>query len=154
MALVYNGGTYDLLHVGHLFVLRQLREMAGRDGEVVIALNTDEFVEEFKHHRPVQSYLERAEVLSAIRYVDRVIPNLTGADSKPTIEAVMPNIIAAGQDYYSPDGERYCRQMQFTPEWLAERNIELRYLKWLPGRSSTNLRSVAGTTLTVPTGTA
>lgn len=143
MTRVYNGGTYDLIHVGHLYVLRQLRELAGPDGEVIIALNTDEFVEEFKHHRPVQGYLERAEVLSAIRYVDRVIPNLTGADSKPTIESVMPDIIAAGWDYFSPGDERYCRQMQFTPEWLAERNIELRYLKWLPGRSSTNVRKIA-----------
>jgi len=137
---VYNGGTYDLLHVGHLYVLRQLREMSGPGGEVIIALNTDEFVQEFKHHRPVQGYLERAEILSALRLVDRVIPNVGGPDSKPAILAVMPDIIAAGRDYYSEGHARYCKQMDFTVEWLAEHHIELRYLKWLPGRSSTAIR--------------
>ena len=141
---VYNGGTYDLLHTGHLYVLRQLREMAGPLGQVVIALNTDEFVQEFKHHRPVQPYLERSEILSALRMVDRVVPNVGGADSRPAIEAVMPHIIAAGHDWWSHDDSRYCAQMGFTKEWLFERGIELRYLRWKPDHSSTNLRSAAG----------
>lgn len=139
---VYNGGTYDLLHPGHLYVFRQLRRLAG-DGEVVIGLNTDEFVAEFKGHAPVQSYLERSEVLAACRYIDRVVPNVGGADSKPVLEAVAPDILAAGHDWYSPDHSRYCLQMGFTTQWLDEHRIQLVYLDWLPGHSSTNLRQIA-----------
>jgi cytidyltransferase-like protein len=141
--LVYNGGTFDLLHPGHLFLLRQCRALAGPGGQVVIGLNTDEFVEEFKGHRPVQSYLERSEVLASCRYVTRVIPNLGGRDSKPVLEAVAPDIIAVGADWYSKDDRRYCAQMGFTKAWLADQNITLRYLHWLPGHSSTNLRTAA-----------
>ncbi len=140
--IVYNGGTYDLLHPGHLYVFRQLRALAD-GGQVVIALNTDDFVEEFKGHRPVQTYEERAEVLAACRYVDRVVPNLGGADSRPTLEAVAPDILAAGHDWASHDDSKYCRQMGLSREWLLERRIRLVYLDWLPGHSSTNLREIA-----------
>lgn len=141
--IVYNGGTYDLLHPGHLYVFRQLRRLAGPGGEVVIGLNTDHFVSEFKAHPPVQSYLERSEVLAACRYIDRVVPNIGGADSRPVLEAVAPDIIGVGKDWYSPDDSKYCRQMGFTPDWLKEHHIELVYMHWLPGHSSTNLRTIA-----------
>lgn len=141
--IVYNGGTYDLLHVGHLRVLRKCRELAGPGGEVVIGLNSDDFVAEFKGHPTVQPYAERSEILSALRYVDRVIPNVGGPDSRPTLEAVNPDVIAVGHDWYSPDDSRYCTQMGFTREWLAERGIRLVYLDWVPGRSSTQVRATA-----------
>jgi cytidyltransferase-like protein len=141
--IVYNGGSYDLLHPGHLFVFRQMREMAGPDGEVVIALNTDDFIARFKGHPPAQSYAEREAVLLGLRDIDRVIPNVADEDARPAIEAVGPDIIAAGHDWYSEDDSRYCRQMGFTKEWLAERGIRLVYLEWKEGHSSTNLRATA-----------
>jgi cytidyltransferase-like protein len=141
--IVYNGGTYDLLHPGHLFVFRQMRELAGPFGIVVVSLNTDEFVSEFKGHAPVQSYAERAAVLEGLRDIDRVIPNVGGADARPAIESVGPDIIAVGRDWWSEDDAKYCKQMGFTKEWLAERRIRLVYLDWMPGHSSTNLRATA-----------
>jgi cytidyltransferase-like protein len=141
--IVYNGGSYDLLHPGHLFVFRQMRDLAGPDGQVVIALNTDDFIARFKGHPPVQSYAEREAVLLGLRDIDRVIPNVADEDARPAIEAVGPDIIAAGHDWYSEDDSRYCRQMGFTKEWLAERGIRLVYLEWKEGHSSTNLRATA-----------
>jgi glycerol-3-phosphate cytidylyltransferase len=141
--IVYNGGTYDLLHPGHLAVFRQMRDLAGPDGEVVISLNTDDFVERFKGHPPVQSYGEREAVLCGIRDIDRVVCNTGGEDARVAIDAVGPDIIAAGHDWYSDDDSRYCRQMGFTRAWLAERGIRLVYLDWVEGYSSTNLRAVA-----------
>lgn len=144
MTRVYNGATMDTIHLGHLFVLRQCRELAGLDGEVIIGLNTDEFVEEFKGHRPVQPLAERMEIVAALRYVDRVVVNTGGTDSRPVLEAVQPDIIAVGHDWFSPDDSKYCRQMGFSKQWLAERGIRLHYMRWLPGYSSTNLRAIAG----------
>lgn len=139
--IVYNGGTYDLIHPGHLYVLRECRRLAGPDGAVVIALNTDAFVARFKGHPVRQAYLDRSEVLSAVRYVDRVIPNVGDEDSRPAIEAVMPDIILAGADWQSDDDARYFAQMGFDRAWLDGRGITLRYCpRLLPGRSSTGLR--------------
>lgn len=144
MTRVYNGGTYDLLHTGHLFVLRQCRDLAGPDGEVVIGLNGDDFVARFKGHPTVQPYLERAEILAALRLVDRVVPNVDAEDARTTVEAVMPDVIAVGRDWWSEDDSKYLRQMGMTRDWLEERGIRLHYLRWLPGRSSTNIRTTAG----------
>lgn len=140
---VYNGGSYDLLHPGHLFVFGQMRQMAGPDGQVIIGLNTDDFIAQFKGHPPVQSYAEREAVLVALRDIDEVIPNTGGADARPAVEQARPDIIAVGRDWWSPDDERYCRQMGFTRDWLSERGIRLVYLDWMDGYSSTNLRAVA-----------
>lgn len=160
MTRVYNGSTMDTIHLGHLFVLRQCRELAGPDGEVIIGLNTDEFVEEFKGHRPVQPLAERMEIIAALRYVDRVVVNTGGKDSRPVLEAVQPDIIAVGRDWYDADlkpsmaaaavgaeshsWDRYCEQMGFTLAWLDERGIRLHPLRFLPDYSSTKLRSIAG----------
>ena len=141
--IVYNGGTYDLLHPGHLFVFRQMRELAGPDGKVVVAVNSDEFVAEFKGHPPVQSYEERAAMLAALRDVDEVWKNVGGADSKPAIEMVRPDIIAVGRDWWSEDDSKYLNQMGFDWPWLDARGIRLVYLDWKDGHSSTNLRATA-----------
>jgi len=140
VARVYNGGTYDLLHAGHLFAFRQMRQIAGPSGEVIIGLNTDSFVERFKGHETVQKLEERMEIVAALRLVDRVVVNTGDEDSKPVLEAVMPDVIAVGADWWSPDDEKYCRQMGFDHVWLAQRGIELRYMLALPGRSSTKIR--------------
>lgn len=140
---IYVGGTFDCLHAGHLYVFRQMRSLAGPDGEVIVGLNRDEFVERFKGHPTVQKLAERIEIVSALRHVDRVVVNTGDEDSKPVLEAVMPDVIAVGRDWSGDGWDRYCRQMDFSLEWLAERNIRLETLRFLPGRSSTNLRSLA-----------
>lgn len=140
---VFNCGTYDLLHPGHLFVFCQLRDLAGPDGEVVVGLNTDDFVLRFKGHLPVQTYAEREKMLLAVRGIDRVVCNVGDEDARIVIEDVMPDVIAAGHDWYSEDDSRYCRQMGFTKEWLDDRGIQLVYLSWMEGYSSTNLRATA-----------
>jgi cytidyltransferase-like protein len=130
---VYTGGTFDLIHPGHVSLLRHCYDLSiqnpdGENGEVVVALNTDDFVEAYKGRRPIMSYKDRAEVLLALRWVDRVVPNLSGHDSKPTIERVGPDIVAIGEDWKSRD---YHAQMQFTPEWLEQRGIRLVYVPLL-----------------------
>ena len=134
---VYSGGTFDLLHAGHIDLLRVCRKLSGRHGSVVIALNTDEFITQFKGTPPVCSYEERRDVLEACRYVDEVIPNLAGQDSKPTIESVRPNFILIGDDWAKKD---YYAQMMFTPQWLDERGITLLYVPRQRQLSSTQIK--------------
>lgn len=139
MPTVYTGGTFDLFHAGHAALLAACRKVAGPDGRVVVALNRDAFVASYKGRAPVLTYDERAAVLDACRHVDEVVPNALGADSRPTIEAVRPDIIAIGADWAGKD---YYRQMGFTPQWLDERGITLVYVshRWSDALSTTDIR--------------
>lgn len=131
--IVYTGGTFDLLHAGHVKFLQQCATY----GEVVVALNTDEFVQEYKNTTPIMTLEERFTVMSAIKHVSRVVVNTGGADSKFTILNVQPNIIAIGSDWFE---KNYHKQMGFTQQWLDERNIQLKYLPYTAGISTTVLK--------------
>lgn len=132
--VVYTGGTFDLFHAGHVNFLYKCSQL----GEVVVALNEDEFIERYKGKAPVMSYEERATVLQSCIYVDRVIPNRGGADSKPTIEEVNPDIIAIGTDWARKD---YYQQMQFSQDWLDEMDISLIYIPYAHGISTTDIKA-------------
>jgi glycerol-3-phosphate cytidylyltransferase len=131
--IVYTGGTFDVFHAGHVNLLRRCAEL----GEVTVALNTDAFIMQYKGSVPVLNYDERKEVLEACVYVSSVIPNEDGADSKPTILKVKPNIIAIGSDWANKD---YYKQMNFTQDWLDEQNISLIYIPYSKGISSTRIK--------------
>ena len=130
---VYTGGTFDLFHRGHANFLAKCADL----GSVTVSLNTDEFIEFYKGKPPVMNYTEREEVLLSLRSVERVIPNFAGADSKPALELIKPNIIAIGSDWARRD---YYAQMQFTQDWLDERGISLIYIPYTGGISSTEVK--------------
>ena len=130
---IYTGGTFDLFHSGHVNFLARCADF----GEVIVGLNTDDFIEEYKGKPPVMNYEERELVLLSCRYVKQVVCNYGGADSKPVIEKVEPNIIAIGDDWAKKD---YHKQMDFTEGWLASMGIELIYLPYTHGVSSTEIK--------------
>lgn len=130
---IYTGGTFDLPHSGHVNFLRECAKL----GEVTVSLNTDEFIADYKGKAPVMTYAERLGVLSEFRCVSNVIPNIGGADSKPAILEVRPDIIAIGSDWARKD---YYLQMGFSQDWLDELNISLIYIPYTPGISSTEVK--------------
>jgi glycerol-3-phosphate cytidylyltransferase len=134
---IYTGGTFDIFHAGHVSLLQACRKLAGPNGSVTVSLNTDEFIRKYKNEYPVNSYDARERVLSSCRYVDNIIANLGGPDSKPAIIAVQPDIMVIGQDWANKD---YYKQMGFTQEWLDELNITLVYVPLVLGLASSKLR--------------
>lgn len=135
---MYTGGTFDLFHAGHVNLLRACRNLSGDSGKVVVALNSDEFINEYKGSPPICSYHERKAVLESCVFVDEVVLNVGGADSKPAIDLVRPDYIAIGSDWQDRD---YCAQMGFTNEWLLGRKIELIYVPYTIGISSTAIKN-------------
>ena len=131
---LYTGGTFDLFHAGHVNFLKHCKTLSEK---VVVALNTDDFVKRYKGATPIVSYEERKIILLSCRYVDAVIENTNGEDSKPTILNVNPHIIAIGDDWAKKD---YYKQMNFTQEWLDENEILLVYIPYKQGISSTELK--------------
>jgi glycerol-3-phosphate cytidylyltransferase len=134
MSILYTGGTFDLFHAGHINFLRQCKTIAD---EVIVAVNTDEFVQRYKGATPIVSFEDRRIILSACKYVDGTIANTDGEDSKPTILKVNPDIIAIGDDWAKKD---YYKQMNFTQQWLDDNNIILMYLPYKQGISTTEIK--------------
>lgn len=131
--MVYTGGTFDLFHSGHVNFLKRCSEL----GSVTVALNTDEFIEEYKGKTPVMSYAEREAVLLGCKYVSAVIPNFSGTDSRPAIEVINPDIVAIGSDWARKD---YYTQMAFDQNWLDDRGIALIYIPYTKNVSSTAIK--------------
>ena len=129
--------TFDLFHTGHVELLEYCRWLAGEKGHVTVSLNSDHFVKEFKGKPPVMNYDERKDVLEACQYVDEVVLNIGGKDSKPAIIAVNPDVIVIGMDWLD---KNYCEQMGFTTDWLNEHEITLAYVPRTRGVSTTRIK--------------
>lgn len=127
-------GTFDLVHYGHSNFLKQCKKIADK---VIVCLNTDEFIKEYKGSYPILNYEERKRTLLDLKYVDEVIPNRDGYDSKPTILSINPDILAIGSDWAIKD---YYKQMNFTQSWLDEKDILLIYITYTSGVSTTEIK--------------
>lgn len=120
--IVYIGGTFDLFHIGHV----KLLYTAWLYGDVVVALNTDDFAERYKR-RPIMSLDERRAVLQSCRYVEHVDVNEGGEDSSAAILRWKPFYIVHGDDW---KGEALLKQLGISEAFLAEHAIQMLYLPY------------------------
>ena len=134
MKKIYIGGTFDLLHSGHINLFRVAKKIADY---VVVALNSDEFILEYKGKLPIIDYRGRKEMIESCRYVDEVVENIGGYDSKPAIERVAPDFLLHGDDW---TGDAYLKQLGLDQQWLNERNITLLYTPYTEGISTTQIK--------------
>jgi len=134
--IVYTGGTFDLFHAGHARLLKRCHDIA-EGGMVIVAVNTDDFVASYKE-RPICTLVERMEAVAACKWVDAVIVNEGGADSKPAILSANPDIIVVGSDWETKD---YHGQVGFTQEWLDRQRIAVRFVPYTDTISSTIIKS-------------
>jgi rfaE bifunctional protein nucleotidyltransferase chain/domain len=128
--VVLTNGVFDLLHTGHLYYLRQARELGDA---LIIALNADASVRVLKGpSRPVQTEEQRAYALGALACVDTVVifcePRLTAE-----IRALRPDVYCKAGDYTLE---------KLNPEEraaLQEVGADIRFLPFMPGFSTTEL---------------
>jgi len=94
--IVFTNGCFDILHVGHVRYLR----IARRLGDIlVVGLNTDRSVKRIKgEKRPIVPEKERAEVLSALEFVDYIV-FFDEPDPLRLIEALRPDRLVKGGDW-------------------------------------------------------
>jgi glycerol-3-phosphate cytidylyltransferase-like family protein len=87
---------------------------------------------------PLKELFERMEVVSSCKWVDKVIINTGGADSKPAILEAKADVIVVGSDWETKD---YHKQMGFTQEWLDEHNIKVIFVPYSEHISTTIIKS-------------
>lgn len=96
MINVITYGTFDLLHLGHIELLRKAKRLGDR---LIVGLSTDQFNKNQKNKVCVQPYLERKEILESLRYVDLVIPEESWAQKNEDIEKYSIDIFVIGDDW-------------------------------------------------------
>lgn len=95
MKRVLTYGTYDLLHYGHIRLLKRAKELGDY---LIVALSTDEF-NEIKGKKAYYSYELRKQMLEAIRYVDLVIPEDTWEQKKSDVLTYNVDTVVMGSDW-------------------------------------------------------
>ena len=95
-SVVFTNGCFDILHRGHVHVLRQAKAAGDL---LIVALNSDRSVQEIKGaHRPVLPESDRIELIGAMEMVDYVIV-FDEPDPYKLIAAIKPDVLAKGGDW-------------------------------------------------------
>lgn len=125
--IVFTNGCFDLLHVGHIRYLAQAKKLGDF---LIIGLNSDSSVKELKgEDRPINSFEDRATLLSAIESVDSVIM-FEEQTPENLIKDIVPDILVKGGDYNIEDIVGYQTVMQ--------NGGQVKTLSFYDGYSSTN----------------
>lgn len=125
MKRVITYGTFDLLHYGHINLLRRAKALGDY---LIVGLSTDEFNWMQKQKKSYFSYAERKAMLEAIRYVDLVVPEESWEQKKSDIAKLGVDIFVMGDDWRG--------QFDFLQEQCA-----VVYLPRTPEISTTKIKS-------------
>ena len=126
----YTAGTFDLFHVGHLNILEKAKKQCDY---LIVAVSTDELVEEYKHHQPVIKFKDRCRIVSAIRYVDEVIPQVN-MDKKQAALDNNIDVMFVGDDWKNTE------KWNSIERELSEICVKVVYLKHTDGISSSDIK--------------
>lgn len=125
MKRVITYGTFDLLHYGHINLLRRAKELGDY---LIVALSTDEFNWVEKNKKCYFSYEQRKQLLEAIRYVDLVIPENNWEQKRTDIHEYHADVFVIGNDW----------EGKF--DFLKEEGAEVVYLERTPDVSTTGIK--------------
>lgn len=95
MKRILTYGTYDLLHYGHIRLLKRAKELGDY---LIVALSTDEF-NNIKGKKAYHNYETRKKMLEAIRYVDLVIPEYTWEQKIDDVKKYYVDVTVMGDDW-------------------------------------------------------
>ena len=96
MKKVITYGTFDLLHYGHIHLLRRAKELGDY---LIVALSTDEFNLREKQKVSYFTYEQRKLLLEAIRYVDEIIPEESWEQKRTDIHRYGIDVLVMGDDW-------------------------------------------------------
>lgn len=129
MKTVLTYGTFDLLHVGHINILRRAKALGDR---LVVGVSTDEF-NAGKHKQAYHSYEDRKMILEAIKYVDLVIPETEWDQKIRDVKENKVDVFVMGDDWEG--------KFDFLKEYC-----EVVYLPRTEGISTTKIKTDLGVT--------
>ena len=125
MKRILTYGTFDLLHWGHIRLLKRAKSLGDY---LIVAVSTDEF-NAIKNKKSYNNFPERKEILEAIRYVDLVIPENDWNQKPEDIKKYLIDTVVMGNDWEGD--ERFESLKEFC---------EVVYLERTPDISTTDIK--------------
>jgi len=121
--------TFDLLHAGHIMMIREAKEQCNY---LIAALQVDPSIDRPEKNKPVQTLVERHVQLSAVKYIDEIVCYQTEKDLEDILEMFQLDVRILGDEYKNKDftGREICKR----------RDIELYFNKRDHRFSSSDLR--------------
>lgn len=136
MKIGFTCSTFDLLHAGHVSMLREAKSQCDY---LICGLQLDPHIDRKDKNSPIQTVVERYTQLNAVKYVDEIIPYATEKDLEDILEMYHIDVRILGEEYRDKDftGKDICRR----------RGIQLYFNKRDHRFSSSDLRQrVSGVT--------
>ena len=130
----YTQGTYDLFHVGHLNLLNNAKKNCDY---LVVGVNSDKLVNEYKHKNTNINENDRARIVSSIKGVDKVVLTNT-LDKRVIYDYIKFDVVFIGDDWKG--NERWKK----TEDELNKINVDVVYLPHTDGVSTTIISQKIG----------
>ena len=132
MAKVITYGTFDLFHIGHLKLLQRARALGGPDGSLTVVVSSDKFNWEEKHKKCVIPDWQRAEIVAALKCVDKVLFENSWEQKRQDVIDNQIDIFVMGDDWKG--------KFDFLSDLC-----QVVYLPRTPDVSSTELKTIIAT---------
>lgn len=132
MIIGYTAGAFDLFHIGHLNLIKRAKQHCDY---LIVGVTTDDLIYNTKNKYPVIPYGERVEIVSSLKYVDKVVPQ-EDLDKVKAWEKYKYNVLFSGDDWKT------------SPRWLGyveelkKHNVEVVFFPYTKTTSSTLLTNV------------
>lgn len=129
----YTTGVFDMFHVGHLNILKRAKEQCEY---LIVGVSTDETVESYKHKTPIIKFEERSAIVEAIKYVDKVVPQIS-MNKMDAYKELKFDALFHGSDWQGSD------MYNKIVEEFAAVGVDVVFLPHTDGISSTLIREKA-----------
>ena len=126
----YTTGVFDMFHIGHLNILKQAKQHCDI---LIVGVTTDELCQSYKNKLPIIPYEERKAIIEAIKYVDKVVPQLN-RDKFNAWEEYKFDIMFVGDDWKGSE------LFEVVERKLNAVGCRVVYLPYTQGTNSTILR--------------
>ena len=125
MIKVWVNGTFDIVHLGHIQLLKKAAELGDF---LIVGLDGDRRVTELKgEQRPINNLVSRITLLESIKYVDRVVAFDSDEQLETLIKTMRPAIMVIGEEYRGKRiiGSEYVGEIIYFPKMEGFRSTHI-----------------------------
>ena len=131
--IVYSYYVLDIIHSGHILMMKNAKTLAGPNGKLIVGILTDEATME-KKVKPIISFEERMETAAAIRYVDLVVAQ--------EVYSPLPNVMKIKPDILMESSSHSHESIREADVVMEKMGGKVMVLPYFPSQSSTAIKNL------------